>query len=174
MDGFFGIGFLELALVAIIALIVLGPERMPGIMREGARYLRELRKLGREFSAQFSDELKALDEINPRRILNEMTDPLRPEQETKTPAAKGAAPGKPLSSAAPSRSAIPAPTARPSAPAIRANAQAAANGAPVADPVPSSEAATEPVTDNSILPPAPAPAQAVDAAAAPGDGSSQA
>jgi sec-independent protein translocase protein TatB len=79
MDGFFGIGILELFLIAILALIVLGPERLPGVMREGARYIRMLRKMTNEFTSQFSDELQALDELNPRKIFNEMTDPNRPE-----------------------------------------------------------------------------------------------
>ena len=30
MDSFFGIGMMELFFIALIALIVLGPERMPG------------------------------------------------------------------------------------------------------------------------------------------------
>lgn len=170
MDGFFGIGFLELALVAIIALIVLGPERMPGIMREGARYIRELRKLGREFSSQFSEELKALDEINPRRILNEMTDPLRPEQGTKPPAKGGAAPGKPLAASTEPRSAVPAPTARPSAPAAGAGVPANGAAAAASEPAPS-PAVAQAVAENSILPPAPSPA--ADPSAAPTDGPSQ-
>ena len=77
MDGIFGIGPLELVLIAVIALIVLGPERLPTVIREGARYLREIRKLGSELTSQFSDELNMLDDINPRRIINEVLDPIQ-------------------------------------------------------------------------------------------------
>ena len=33
MDSFFGIGVMELFVIAVIALVVLGPERLPGAMR---------------------------------------------------------------------------------------------------------------------------------------------
>ncbi len=128
MDGFFGIGILELFVIAILALIVLGPERLPGVMREGAKYIRALRKMTNDFTSQFSDELKALDELNPRKIFNEMTDPNQPEpgekpkaQPAKPPPAKTTPTGqtsqanqekpKTASSLAPKPGANPAPPA---------------------------------------------------------------
>lgn len=87
MDGIFGIGPLELFFIAIIALIVLGPERLPSALREVARTIRRLRELTNEFTSQFGDELKALDEINPRKILSEMTDPTKPLPGEKTTSA---------------------------------------------------------------------------------------
>ena len=75
MDSFFGIGMFELIMIAVIALLVMGPERLPGAMREIAKYMRQLRNISDEFQSQFSEELKLLDEINPKRILNEALDP---------------------------------------------------------------------------------------------------
>ena len=75
MDSFFGIGMFELVMIAIIALVVLGPERLPSAMREVAKYMKQLRQISNDFQSQFSDELKVLDEINPRRLLNEALDP---------------------------------------------------------------------------------------------------
>ena len=75
MDSFFGIGMFELVMIAIIALVVLGPERLPAAMREMAKYAKQLRKVSNEFQSQFSEELKVLDELNPRRIINEVLDP---------------------------------------------------------------------------------------------------
>jgi sec-independent protein translocase protein TatB len=112
MDGIFGIGPLELILIAVIALIVLGPERLPSVMREGARYIREIRKLGNELTAQFSDELKVLDEINPRRLINEALDPNQPEtNQAKKPAEAAKTVQQPLApKAAPAKvEAAPAP-----------------------------------------------------------------
>ncbi len=75
MDSFFGIGIFELVMIAIIALVVMGPERLPGAMREVAKYMKQLRSISHEFQSQFSEELKMLEEIDPRRILNEAIDP---------------------------------------------------------------------------------------------------
>lgn len=75
MDSFFGIGMPELILIAVIALIVLGPERIPGAMREVAKWARQVRDISNELQNQFSDEIKMLDEINPRKLMNEALDP---------------------------------------------------------------------------------------------------
>ncbi len=80
MDSFFGIGIPELFMIAIIALIVLGPERIPGAMREIAKYIRYFRNLTQELSSQFGDEMKALDDLNPQRLLKEFTDTLEKEE----------------------------------------------------------------------------------------------
>lgn len=62
MNGtIFGIGPLEIAVVAVLILVVLGPERLPGLMRDLGRMTRSLRK----YYVAFSTELKR--EIEPFR-----------------------------------------------------------------------------------------------------------
>lgn len=39
----FGLGFGEIVLIAIVALIFLGPQRLPGIAQQFARAIREVR-----------------------------------------------------------------------------------------------------------------------------------
>jgi sec-independent protein translocase protein TatB len=101
MDSFFGIGLFELMLIAIIALVVMGPERLPGAMRELAKYMRQLRQISGEFQSQFSEELQMLDELNPKRIINDAIkpappakpapqQPLKPPAQSAKPAAKPA------------------------------------------------------------------------------------
>lgn len=149
MDGIFGIGPLELLFIAILALIVLGPERLPGVMREIAKYIRQFRRVGSELTEQFSEELKVLDEINPRKILNEMTDPNRPDPDApKIAPAKPAAPGKPVT---PAKSAAPAPK-----PPVTPSRPAAAKPAVAVEaPAPADVAAPLEPAENRILPPAP-------------------
>ena len=77
MNSFFGIGLPELIFIAIIALIVLGPERLPGVLRQMAQYFRQIRALTQEVTSQFSEELKAFDDINPAKIMNEVTQPVK-------------------------------------------------------------------------------------------------
>ncbi len=171
MDGFFGIGFLELLVIAILALIVLGPERLPGVMREIARYIRQLRRLGSEFSSQFREELKVLDEMNPRKLLNEITDPNRPDpDDPPAPAAAAAkSPTPPRQAAAKPAAAKPVakpatkPAAAPSAGASVPAEGLSAERVPADGAVPpeaASDAASEPgEPENSILPPGPPPAE---------------
>jgi hypothetical protein len=52
----------------------LGPERLPSTLRQIAKYWGYARNLGRELTSQFSEEFKALEDLNPRKILNEMAD----------------------------------------------------------------------------------------------------
>ena len=77
MNSFFGIGLPELIFIAILALIVLGPERLPGVLRQMAQYFRQIRALTQEVTSQFSEELKAFDDINPAKIMNEVTQPVK-------------------------------------------------------------------------------------------------
>jgi sec-independent protein translocase protein TatB len=122
MDSFFGIGLFELVMIAVIALVVLGPERLPGAMREVAKYMKQLRNISHEFQSQFSEELKMLEEIDPRRILNEAIDPNAPANTTAAkppaqvaPAAKSVA----ATSAATTAAAGAAAAAKPPAPAVK-------------------------------------------------------
>ncbi len=49
----FGIGTGELILIFIIALFVLGPERLPGLARDVGRAIAELRKASDELTDEF-------------------------------------------------------------------------------------------------------------------------
>ena len=146
MDSFFGIGLFELVMIAVIALVVLGPERLPGAMREVAKYMKQLRNISHEFQSQFSEELKMLEEIDPRRILNEAIDP-------NAPATTAAA--KPPAQVAPAAKSVAATSAATSA-AAGAAATAAKPPAPAVKPAPPavSPAVTNGEPANTILPPA--------------------
>lgn len=89
MDGFFGIGIQELILIAIVALIVLGPERLPATFREIAKFIRQVRNLTSEFTTQFGDDFKALEDLDPRRILQRELASIDEEEQVKENTAKG-------------------------------------------------------------------------------------
>ena len=48
-------GFFELIMVAVIALIVVGPEDLPKLMRMAGRTLAQARKMAAEFTSAFDD-----------------------------------------------------------------------------------------------------------------------
>ncbi|TXS93903.1 twin-arginine translocase subunit TatB [Parahaliea maris] len=53
----FDIGFLELVLIATVALLVIGPERLPGAVRTGAVYLRRVKRSFNEIRQEVEQEL---------------------------------------------------------------------------------------------------------------------
>jgi sec-independent protein translocase protein TatB len=77
----FNIGPGEFLVLAIVAVIVLGPDRLPGLARDAARMLRTLRELAtgartqlrEELGPEFADldlsELRELRNLNPRTAL---------------------------------------------------------------------------------------------------------
>ena len=65
---------MELLVLAIVGLIVLGPDRLPGIARDAARMIRTLRDLATGARTQLRDELgPELAELQELRNLNPRT-----------------------------------------------------------------------------------------------------
>jgi Tat protein translocase TatB subunit len=60
--NFFNIGTAELLLIFAIALIVVGPRRLPQIARDFGKILNDLRKMSQEFTADLTLELDAPSE----------------------------------------------------------------------------------------------------------------
>ncbi len=77
----FNIGPLELVVLALVGIIVLGPDRIPGVARDAARMIRQLRdmatgarsqlknELGPEFADVGLDSLRELRSLNPRTAI---------------------------------------------------------------------------------------------------------
>jgi len=57
---FLGIGPLEIALVVLIAFIVLGPDRIPGVMRQLGRWTRQLRETVNNITRDYNAEIREL------------------------------------------------------------------------------------------------------------------
>lgn len=166
MDSFFGIGMMELFFIALIALIVLGPERMPGAIREVMKTIRYVRNLSSELTSQFSDEFKDLEDLNPQKILQDIAGDLDEEDGKKTAATKPGAAKSTTKPAAAKPAAKPAPkpashtpskpaaqtTPKPKTPEATTKAQSAEEAKP-ADTGAGAAAVSGEQPENAILPP---------------------
>ncbi|MDO4540612.1 MAG: Sec-independent protein translocase protein TatB [Syntrophomonadaceae bacterium] len=94
MFGFFSnIGPWELAIVALVALIVVGPDKLPEMMRTFARTLNNLRDIGDGYKREFQEALN-VDEINElKNSVQDMQKDMQNMMNPLTPPAKNKAPG---------------------------------------------------------------------------------
>ena len=60
---FLGVGPAELLLILVIALIVVGPKRLPEISRTIAKTLNDLRAMSQSLTAEWQQELSAVDDL---------------------------------------------------------------------------------------------------------------
>jgi sec-independent protein translocase protein TatB len=72
---FFNIGPMELIVLAVVGLIVLGPDRLPGLARDAARMIKTLREMATGARTQLREELGPefadldLRNLNPRTAI---------------------------------------------------------------------------------------------------------
>ena len=59
----FGLSFGELAIIAILALLLLGPDRLPETARMLAKGLRDLRRATDDLKGQIGSELNVVDDV---------------------------------------------------------------------------------------------------------------
>lgn len=50
--------FWELVVIAVVALLVLGPERLPGAIRSVSGFIRSVKQFGQQMQAELNDELR--------------------------------------------------------------------------------------------------------------------
>jgi sec-independent protein translocase protein TatB len=77
----FEVGFGELLLIAALALVVLGPERLPKVAQQIGRWVGRARNMARQFREQLEEEVNIDVRPTPRR-------PYTPPPETPPPAAE--------------------------------------------------------------------------------------
>jgi sec-independent protein translocase protein TatB len=74
----FGIGFPELIIILIIALLVVGPERLPQLAAQAGRAVRDLRRMYANLRAELGPEfediergIREIQSLDPRRQIRE-------------------------------------------------------------------------------------------------------
>ncbi len=58
----FDIGFWELLVIAVVSLLVAGPERLPGLVRDAGRWAAKLRRYVMQAKYEFEQQLR-IDEV---------------------------------------------------------------------------------------------------------------
>ena len=137
----FDIGWSELLVIAVVAIIVVGPKDLPRMMRSFGSYAGKLRRMASDFQRQFEDAMREseLDEV--RKAIHSVRDapaldlstpidkPLMLPKQSREMAASEPAPPKP----APKRKAKPRPKPK-SEPKSRAKPAKAASRAKKSKP----------------------------------------
>jgi sec-independent protein translocase protein TatB len=83
----FGIGLPEMILILALALIVVGPDKLPDLARSLAKGIMELKKTAEGLKESFSEEGNPLDEIRPdleeaaRSLKDNLLDPVHYDDE---------------------------------------------------------------------------------------------
>lgn len=69
------LGWAEIAVLAVVAMLVFGPERLPKVAADAGRLIRELRRMAKGVSTDLKNEMGIdIDEIrrlDPRRFFDE-------------------------------------------------------------------------------------------------------
>ena len=156
----FGIDSPELLVIAIVALVVIGPKELPGLVRSWGKWMSQMRGMASEFRGHVDEMVRQseLDEVKKQLVDLQSLDPTK---EIKSIVQEGVAEGE--KALADAKSTFDNPLAEPeSAPQIAVEAApeaAPAEAAPAAEPAPTpvvAEAAPE--TDGATPPPAEVPA----------------
>ncbi len=117
----FEIGWSELLVIAVVAIVVIGPKDLPRVMRMVGQWTGKMKRMGREFQSQFNEALREAELEDVRKGVEDLSklNPLNSvrEQLTKTgeDIRKGMDVGPPPSTAG--ASSEPAPAAEPPPPA---------------------------------------------------------
>ncbi len=69
-----GLSWTELLVIGVVALIVIGPQELPTVMKKVGQFVGQIRRMGNEFQRELN-RTTGLDEV--RNLRNAISDPLR-------------------------------------------------------------------------------------------------
>jgi sec-independent protein translocase protein TatB len=69
----FDIGWSELLLIGIVALIVIGPKELPGALRTLGQWMGKLRRMAGEFQGQFQEAMREAELADLKKQVDDMT-----------------------------------------------------------------------------------------------------
>ncbi|MCC6890094.1 MAG: twin-arginine translocase subunit TatB [Hyphomicrobiales bacterium] len=137
----FDIGWSELVLIGIVALIAIGPKELPGALRTLGQWMAKIRRMAAEFQGQFQDAMREAELDQIRKDMNEMAAKARdyahfdPVEDVRRDIERTVGDLPPLDQ--PATPVLPADTTAPTLPPAEATAPPPAEPVPAAAPEPS-------------------------------------
>ncbi len=68
----FDIGWSELVVIAVVALIAIGPKELPGVLRMIGQWLGKARKMAAEFQGQFQEAMREAEMADLKKSFDEV------------------------------------------------------------------------------------------------------
>ena len=68
----FDIGWSELALIAVVALIAIGPKELPGVLRTVGQWMGKARRMASEFQGQFQEAMREAEMADLKQSFDEV------------------------------------------------------------------------------------------------------
>src|SRR5947208_6320531 len=69
----FDIGWSELLVIGIVALLVIGPKELPGALRTLGQWMTKVRRMASEFQNQFHEAMREAELADLKKEVDEMT-----------------------------------------------------------------------------------------------------
>src|SRR5258705_483720 len=69
----FEIGWGELLIIGIVALIAIGPKELPGVLRTLGQWMSKLRRMASEFQNQFHEAMREAELADLKKQVDDMT-----------------------------------------------------------------------------------------------------
>ena len=70
----FDIGWSELVVIAVVALIAIGPKELPGVLRMVGQWMGKARKMAGEFQGQFQEAMREAEMADLKKTFDEVKD----------------------------------------------------------------------------------------------------
>ena len=68
----FDIGWSELVVIAVVALIAIGPKELPGVLRMVGQWMGKARKMASEFQGQFQEAMREAEMADIKKTFDEV------------------------------------------------------------------------------------------------------
>src|SRR4051795_2763121 len=70
----FDIGWSELVVIGVVALIAIGPKELPGVLRMVGQWMGKARKMAAEFQGQFNEAMREAEMADLKKTFDEVKD----------------------------------------------------------------------------------------------------